>query len=94
MIDSYTNVIYGWKLTGDDVDKFNEEMESVDEDWIDNYQDFFIHDWMCGEYLYFGAKLGIWDEAEDGGEIIVDSKLIHSSTNKYNKFIKEFPEVE
>lgn len=94
MIDSYTNVIYGWKLTGDVVDKFKNEMNEFNEEWSDIYQNFFIEDYMCGNYIYFGAILGRFDEAGDGGEIIIESKLIKSSTNSYNKFIKDNPEIE
>lgn len=94
MIDSYTNVIYGWKFTGEDVDKIQHELEVWDEDYVDNIQDVTIIDYMSGYYLYIGAILGRWDESEDGGEIIVNDELIKSSTDKFNKFIKDNPEFD
>lgn len=94
MINSYTNVIYGWKFIEEEADKLRHELEVWDEDYIDNIQNICIFDYMCGDYLYIGAILGKWDEDEDGGEIIVNNDLINSSTKFFNNFIKENPEFD
>ena len=94
MIDRFTNVIYGWKFIGEEVDKLKHELEVWDEDYIDNIQNVCIFDYMCGDYLYIGAILGRWDESEDNGEIIVNDKLIKSSTDQFNNFIKDNSELD
>ncbi|MBR6907798.1 hypothetical protein IKN40_04860 [bacterium] len=94
MIDSYTNVIYGWKFIGEEVDKLKHELEVWDEDYMDNTQNICVFDYMCGDYLYIGARLGRFDNSEDNEEIIVNDKLINSSTKKFNDFIKDNPEFD
>ena len=69
--------------------------ENINEDFWDDYVDeIFIDDSMCGNYFYFGAILGDYDaEYDDEAEVIVNDELVKKSTAKYNKFIKENPEI-
>ena len=102
-LDNYTRVIYGWKITGNDVNNIQEEINDVCENIYHNdiyniIDECYIDDTMCGEYFYFGALLGSIDvyDAENGGndEIIVNDKLINKAISKYNKMIKEYPEID
>ena len=96
MIDSYTKVIYGWKLTGDNVGKIQEELENIDEDYINILDSFIIEDPMCGNYFYFGALLGSFDNdfGDDDAEIKVDEKLVEKYTSKYNKMLEDNPKID
>ena len=93
MIDNYTSLIYGWKLTGDKMDKFEEAMEEINEDWFDDAENVVIKDHMCGNYIYFGAILAHYDSNEEN-ELIIDSKLINKVTKSYNDFIKKNPNID
>ena len=94
MIDNYTTVVYGWKLTGsDNVNEFTSELEDWNEDYFDITEDVLVEDTMCGEYVYFGAVLVSYD-AEEGDEIVIDDELINKYTNKWNNFLKENPKFE
>ena len=48
---------------------------------------------MCGEYIYFGAKLVRYD-ADEGGEVIINNELIKKKTDEYHKFLKDHPELD
>lgn len=93
MLDNNTVVIYGWKVDGDIKSDFQQELYDFDEDYFDKYQDIFVEDTMCGDYIYFGAILAQYD-AEEGGEVIINSKLIDKATSRYNKIIKDNPELD
>ena len=93
MIDNNTVVIFGWKVTDNNIEKLQNELEAWDEDYFDKIQDILIEDTMCGNYIYFGAILAQYDAGE-GGEVIIDSKLIKKATDTYNKKIKNYPEVD
>lgn len=93
MIDNYTSLIYGWKLTGDNITKFENEMEDIDDDWVGITDKVVIKDYMCGEYIYFGAILAHYDSNEEN-ELVIDDKLIKKSTKSYNDFIKKNPNID
>lgn len=93
MIDNYTSLIYGWNLTGDKMDKFEADMEKINEDWFDDVQQFVIKDHMCGKYIYFGAILAHYDSNEEN-ELIIDDGLIKDVTKSYNDFIKNNPKID
>lgn len=93
MIDNYTTLIYGWKLTGENMDKFENAMEEINEDWFDNVQNVVIKDHMLGKYIYFGAILAHYDSDEES-ELVIDSKLINKVTKSYNDFIKKNTEID
>lgn len=93
MIDNYTSLIYGWKLTGENVDKFEKAMEEINEDWFDIGQNVVIKDNMCGKYIYFGAILAHYDSDEEN-ELVIDNKLINKVTKAYNNFIKKNPDID
>ena len=102
-LDNYTRIFYGWKVTGKQVDKIQTEIEDICENVYHNdmyniIDECYIDDTMCGEYFYFGALLGSIDvyDAENGGndEIIVNDKLINKAISKYNKMIREYPEID
>ena len=102
-LDNYTRIFYGWKVTNKQVDKIQTEIEDICENVYHNdmyniIDECYIDDTMCGEYFYFGALLGSIDvyDAENGGndEIIVNDKLINKAISKYNKMIKEYPEID
>lgn len=93
MIDNYTSLIYGWKLTGDNIKKFENEMEDIDDDWISITDKVVIKDHMCGQYIYFGAILAHYDSNEEN-ELVIDDKLIKKSTKSYNDFIKDNPKID
>ena len=88
MIHSCTNAIYGWKLTGEIVSEFCNELEKWDKDYIDKIEDIAVIDYMSGDYVYIGALLGKWNEDDDGGEIIVNDEIVKTATDEFNKFIK------
>ena len=92
MIDNNTVVLYGWKVTDDNIEKLQNELEVWDEDYFDKIQDIIIEDTMCGNYIYFGAILASYD-ADESEEVIIDSKLIKKATDVYNKKIKAEPEL-
>lgn len=95
-LDNHTTVIYGWKVEGrDKVSEFEEKLENVNEDWWDNFIDeYFISDSMMGNYTYFGAILVDYDaEWDDDAEVVIDDDLVKKCTAKYNKFIKDNPEI-
>ena len=93
-LDNFTRSIYGWKVEGrKNVEKFEKELEKINENYYDDYCDFLVSDTMCGEYIFFGAHLVYYDADEDN-EVIVDDKLIKESTNKYQDFLKEHPELD
>lgn len=92
MIDNYTTVIYGWKITGrNNVHKFINELECWDDEYYDKVDNIIVEDTMCGEYIYFGAIISHYD-ANEGGEVIINNKNIKIATDKWNNFIKENPE--
>lgn len=93
MIDNNTVVLYGWKVTDDNIEKLQNELETWDEDYFDKIQDIIVEDTMCGNYIYFGAILASYD-ADEGEEVIIDSKLIKKATDVYNKKIKNEPELD
>ena len=93
MIDNYTSLIYGWKLTGDKIDKFENDMSCINDDWFDKVQDVVIKDHMCGKYIYIGAILANYDSYEEN-EIIINDKLVSNSTKTYNNFIKKNPDID
>ena len=102
-LDNYTRVIYGWKVTDKQVDKIQKEIEDKCEnvyrdDMYNIIDECYVDDSMCGEYFYFGALLGSIDvyDAERGAdnEIIINDKLINKATSKYNKMLKDYPEIE
>ena len=98
MLDNDTNVIYGWKLTGDKVNEIQEKLETVcDEvyhkDMCDILDGFIIEDTMCGNYFYFGALLVSYDANEDEEGEIIDTKLVNKVTKKYNDMLKKYPEI-
>lgn len=93
-LDNYTRTVYGWKIEGrKKVKEFEEELEKINENYYDDYIDFFIDDYMCGEYIYFGAQLVKYD-ADEGGEVIINNKLINKATSDYHNFLKEHPELD
>jgi len=93
-LDNYTRVVYGWKVEGSKkVEKFEKELEKVNEDYWDDYCDFLVTDSMCGEYIYFGAHL-VNEDVEDSEEVIINSKLIKEKTDEYHGFLKEHPELD
>lgn len=94
MIYSCTNAIYGWKLSGEIVSEFCNELEKWDEDYIDKIENIAVIDYMSGDYVYIGALLGKWNEDDDGGEIIVNDETIDSATDEFNKFIRTNPEFD
>ena len=83
MIDSYTKVI-------------QEELENIDEDYMNTLEKFIIEDPMCGNYFYFGALLGSFDNdfGDDDAEIKVDEKLVEKCTSKYNKMLEDYPKFD
>ena len=93
MIDNNTVVLFGWKVTDNTVEKLRNELEVWDENYFDKIQDIIIEDTMCGNYIYFGAILAQYN-ADEGGEVIMDSKLIKKATDVYNKKIKAEPELD
>lgn len=93
-LDNYTRVVYGWKVEGrKKVEKFEKELEKVNENYWDDYFDFLVTDSMCGDYIYFGARL-VNEDAEDGEEVIINSKLIKEKTDEYHDFLKEHPKLD
>lgn len=93
-LDNYTRTVYGWKIVGrKKVKEFENELEKINENYYDDYIDFFIDDYMCGEYIYFGAKLVRYD-ADEGGEVIINNELIKKKTDEYHKFLKDHPELD
>lgn len=102
-LDNYTKVIYGWKVTGNKIDKIQKELETVCEEIYHNdlyniVDSYIIEDTMCGEYFYFGALLGFIDvyDCENGAdyEIIITDKLVNKVTSKYNQMLKDYPEID
>lgn len=93
MTDNYTSLIYGWKITGENMDKFEKDMGEIHDDWIDDVQNVVIKDYMCGKYIYFGAILAHYDSDEES-ELIIDNKLINKATKSYNNFIKKNPDID
>ena len=93
MIDSYTKVIYGWKLTSTQVGKIQDELSNIDPDYIELLDGFIVEDTMCGTYFYFGAILGSFDNDDDNKEVVVTTKLAKQATDKYNIFLKEHADV-
>ena len=93
-LDNYTKAVYGWKIEGrENVREFENELEKVNKNYYDDYCGFFVDDHMCGEYIYFGAKLVNYD-ADEGGEVIINNELISNKTDNYHKFLKEHPELD
>ena len=93
-LDNYTKAIYGWKIEGSkNVRKIEDELEKINENYYDDYYNFFVDDIMCGKYIYFGAKLVSYN-ADEGGEVIINNKLIKESINVYHDFLKEHPELD
>jgi hypothetical protein len=94
MIDNYTSLIYGWKISKSNINKFEHELEKVNENWYDDLQEYIIQDHMCGNYLYFGAILAHYDVEEGDDDLVIDDKLISSATKAYNDFINKNPEID
>ena len=93
-LDNNTRCVYGWKIEGrKNVNKFEKELERVNENYYEDYLDFLITDTMCGEYIFFGADLVHYD-ANEGGEVLIDDKLIKKATDKYHNFLKEHIELD
>lgn len=93
MLDNYTTLVYGWKLTGDKVNEIQNELEDFDEDFWDKFQDIMVEDSMCGDYFYFGAILAHYDCNEEDS-LVIDDDLIEKSTDKYNKAIYGYPQLK
>ena len=93
-LDNYTRAVYGWKIEGrKKVKEFEIELEKVNKNYYDDYLDFCINDYMCGEYIYFVAHLVKYD-ADEGGEVIINDKLISNKTDEYHNFLKDHPELD
>lgn len=93
-LDNNTRAIYGWKIEGrKNVKEFDNELEKINKNYCDDYCDFFIDDYMCGEYIYFGAKLVNYN-ADEGGEVIINNKLIEKASDEYYNFLKDHPELD
>ena len=93
-LDNYTRIVYGWKIEGNKkVKEFEKELEKINKNYYDDYYDFFVYDSMCGEYIYFGAKLVCYD-ADEGGEVIINNNLIEKKTDEYHNFLKDHPEID
>lgn len=91
-LDNFTKVIFGWKIEGkENAEKFQNDMDKLNEDWYDEYQDVISEDTMCGNYIFIGAELVSYD-ADEGGEEVINDKLIKKSTSTYNKFMNSHPE--
>ncbi len=93
MIDNYTSLIYGWKISKSNINAFEHELEKINENWYDNLQKYIIQDHMCGNYLYFGAILAHYD-CNDENELIINDKLIKSATKAYNDFVNNNSEID
>ena len=93
-LDNYTRVVYGWKIEGSkNVEKFEKGLEKINENYYDDYFDFFVEDTMCGDYIFFGAHLVNYD-VDEGGEEVINTKLINEATDEYHKFLKDYPELD
>lgn len=90
MIDNYVKVIYGWKVPAVDVDKVKDQLGYDIDDALDEY---IIYDYGQGLFLYIGAIIGEFDCDEDGGEILVTSKIAGPKINKFNAFMEKNPNV-
>lgn len=91
-VDNMTKIVYGWKVEGyEQVETLKEKLEAINEDYYDF--DFFIEDTMCGNYFYFGAILGSYDAVWSPDEVIINDALSKRETNRYNRFIKDNPEI-
>jgi hypothetical protein len=94
MLDYYTVVLKGWKISGSSkVSKVEEELELIDEDYIDTLESCIVTDSMCGKYLYFGVIISRYDSEEEN-EVIITDKLIEKATEKYNKLMSSHPDLE
>lgn len=94
MLDYYTIVLKGWKISGSSkVSKVEKELELIDEDYMDTLESCIVTDSMCGEYLYFGVIISIYDSVEEN-EVIITDKLIEKATEKYNKLMSSHPDLE
>ena len=93
MIDNYTTVLFGWKVSGrEKVNKIDRDLNKFDDEYYDHFQDILVEDTMCGNYLYFGAILARYD-VSDEEEIVINTELITKSTSVYNNIIKENPKL-
>lgn len=93
-LDNFTRSIYGWKIEGcENVKRFEKEIEKINENYYDDYNNFLVIDYMCSSYIYFGADLVKYNAYEDN-EVTVNQQLITKATNDYNNFLKEHPELD
>ena len=93
-LDNYTRTVYGWKIEGNkNVRNFEKELEKINENYYDDYCDFFVNDTMCGEYIYFGAKLARY-YADEGGEVVINNELIKKKIDEYHNFLKDHSELD
>lgn len=98
-LDNYTKIVYGWKVSDEEVQQIDKELNDICEDKYNKdiydmgLDSCIVEDTMCGNYLYYGAILGSYD-ADEGGEVIINSKLVNKATSEYNNIMKLYPEIE
>ena len=99
MIDSFTKVIYGWKVDDKkEVRHLSKELDTICEDVYnkDMYSipdNFVIEDVMCGNYLYFGSILASWDNDSDNKSAAIDNELIAKEYGQYALLLEQYPQI-
>lgn len=101
MIESFTNVIYGWGITeneGKDPSEIYDQLvdlcenEGYDSDEL--IDECLVFDFMCGHYIYFGGFLGrMNNDEDDDARIEIEPKTLDEAMNKYLAVLKKYPKL-